>query len=180
MSYEIYKSVTQTADGKFKCISSSSNTYPLDFREWTMDYFDKEFPTATVEEKRACWMIHSTYWGDKFYQSNWKKEQKLGNEFMREHGYTYEDISKDKFKWLAYAREFLLWKKERAKIKLKKYIVSMTFSCTRQYVGKKSSRHVWPVYNREKAKIFKAYCKEDVERLFSGYNRYEPQIEEVE
>ena len=180
MSYEIYKSVTQLIDGKFKCVSSSSNVYPHHFGEWVMDYFDKEFPTATAEEKKACWMIYSTYSGDKFYQSNWKKEQKLGNDFMREHGYTCEDITKDKAKWLTYAREFLKWKKEKSKIKMKKYVVSMTFSWTRYYVSKKSSRRVWPTENKCNAKVFKARCPEDIERLFSGYSKYEPLVEEVE
>ena len=179
MSYEIYKSVTQLGDGTFECVSSSNNVYPHHFGKWNMKYFNDEFPNATNEERKACWMIYSTYTGDKFYQANWKKLQKLGNQFMMEHGYTYEDICKDKIKWLQYAREFLLWKKEKSKIKMKKYVVSMIFNSGRLWITKKTSARVFGTEYKPAAKIFKAYCKEDLERLLSGYSSHELIVEEV-
>lgn len=180
MSYEIYKSVSQLADGRFKCVSSSNNVYPHHFGEWIMDYYSKEFPNANPAELKACWMLASSYHGDKFYQSNWKKEQKLATTFLSEKHYKW-DFMQDKLKHFNYAKEFLEWKKAKAKVKMKKFIVSMVFSAiSREYIGKKSSRRVWSVDDKEKAKVFKAYCKEDVEKLFSGYSKYEPLIEEVE
>ena len=180
MSYEIYKSVKQLVDGTFECVSSSSNVYPKDFRKWNMNYFNKEFPTVTNEEKRALWMLFSRHWGDKFYQSNWKNDQKLASKFCQEKGYnTWEVARTDKDLFLKYAQEFIEWKKDKTKIKKHKYVVSMIFGFSREYVGKKSSKRVWPSYSKNGAKVFKAETSQDVLNLFSGYSKYEPQVEEI-
>ena len=98
---------------------------------------------------------------------------------MKERDYDWWTHSKDKDLWLQYAREFIEYKKTHTKITKKVFVVSMLFSGSRNYVQKKSSRHVWPIYDKSLAKRFTAETKEEIEKLFAGYEQYKPQVEEA-
>lgn len=179
MSYEIYKSIKQLPDGTFDCICASSNVFPKDWSHYHMTYFNQEFPTANNDELRAIFELYSTGSGDRFYSASWKKNVKLASKFMKERNYDWWTHSKNKDLWLQYAREFIEYKKTQTKITKKVFVVSMLFCGSRNYVKKKSSRHVWPIYNKSLAKRFTAETKEEIEKLFDGYQTYKPIVEEV-
>lgn len=183
MSYEIYKSIKQLPNGDFECVSASSNTTNVygcrDFNRWTMTYFTKEYPTANRDELRAIWELYSTGSGDRFYSASWKKNQALASKFMKERDYDWWVHSKDPDLWLEYAREFIEYKKTQTKVTKKKFVVSMLFCGSRNYVKKKSSRRVWPIYYKDKAKVFMAESAEELAKQFVGYDQYKPEIEEV-
>ena len=180
MSYEIYKSIKQLPNGDFDCVCASSNVFPKDWSHYIMTFFTKEFPTANNDELRAIFELYSTGSGDRFYSASWKKNISLASKFMKERDYDWWTHSKDKDLWLQYAREFIEYKKTQTKIVKKTFVVSMMFSTiSREYVGKKSSRRVWPAYYKADAKRFIAETKEEVEKLFKGYQTYQPIVEEV-
>jgi hypothetical protein len=98
---------------------------------------------------------------------------------MKEKGYDWWVHSKDKDLWLQYAQEFIEYKKVST-YKKRKFVVSMMFSSvSREYVGKKSSRHVWPAYNKADAKVYTAADEQDILNMFKGYDRYQVQVEEI-
>lgn len=179
MSYEIYKSIKQLPNGDFDCVCASSNVFPKDWSHYVMTYFSKEFPTANNDELRAVFELYSTGSGDRFYSASWKNNISLASKFMKERDYDWWMHSKDKDLWLQYAREFIEYKKTHTKITKKVFVVSMLFSGSRNYVQKKSSRHVWPTYHKADAKRFTAETKEEIEKLFAGYEQYKPQVEEA-
>jgi hypothetical protein len=98
---------------------------------------------------------------------------------MKEHEYDWWVHSKDEALWLEYAREFIEYKKTKTKVTKKKFVVSMLFCGSRNYVLKKSSRRVWPIYHKDKAKVFLAESAEELAKQFVGYDQYKPEIEEV-
>ena len=55
----------------------------------------------------------------------------------------------------------------------------MLFSGSRNYVVKKSTRRVWPIFDKAKAKVFTAESITDVENMFTGYASYKPIVEEI-
>ena len=179
MSYEIYKSIKQLPNGDFDCICASNNTFPKDWSRYVMTFFTKEFPAANNDELRAIFELYSTGSGDRFYSASWKKNVSLASKFMKERDYNWQTYSKDKDLWLQYAREFIEYKKTQTKITKKVFVVSMLFGWSRNYVQKKSSRHVWPIDDKSLAKRFTAETKEEIEKLFAGYEQYKPQVEEI-
>lgn len=179
MSYEIYKSIKQLDDGTFQVVCASSNVFPKYWCDYHMTYFKDNWPDATNEEQRALWELYSTGSGDHFYPANWKHNQTLAAKFMKEHEYDWWVHSKDEALWLEYVREFIEYKKTKTKITKKKFVVSMLFCGSRNYVLKKSSRRVWPIYHKDKAKVFMAESAEELAKQFVGYDQYKPEIEEV-
>lgn len=178
MSYEIYKSIKQLPDGTFQVVCASNNIYPKYWSNYHMTYFKDTWPTATNEEQKALWELYSTGSGDRFYPANWKANQSLASKFMKERNYDWWVHSKDKDLWLQYAQEFIEYKRINV-FKARKYVVSMMFSGTREYVGKKSSRRVWPAYNKAEAKVFKATSEQEILDLLKGYAKYQLQVEEI-
>ena len=184
MSYEIYKSIKQLDDGRFECISASSNCTNMnggrDFSHWVMDYFNNEFPSATNKEKRACWILYSTYCSDVFYQSYWKKDQELAHKFLKDNGYADSIFHKtNKDLWLDAAREFLKYKTNLSLVKKKSFIVSMYFNSGKHYVGRLNRKTCSATFSKESAKIFKAYDIKEIEDKFKGYAQYSPTVEEI-
>lgn len=179
MSYEIYKSIKQLPNGDFDCICASNNISPKYWSHYIMTFFTKEFPAANNDELRAIFELYSTGSGDRFYSASWKKNVSLASKFMKERDYNWQTYHKDKDLWLQYAREFVEYKKTQTKITKKVFVVSMLFGWSRNYVQKKSSRRVWPIDNKSLAKRFTAETKEEIEKLFVGYEQYKPQVEEV-
>lgn len=179
MSYEIYKSIKQLDDGTFQVVCASSNVYPKYWSDYHMTYFKDNWPDATNEEQRALWELYSTGSGDHFYPANWKHNQTLAAKFMKEHEYDWWVHSKDEALWLEYAREFIEYKKTQTKVTKKKFVVSMLFCGSRNYVKKKSCRRVWPIYYKAEAKVFTAESADELLKQFAGYDQYEPQVEEV-
>lgn len=176
MSYEIYKSIRQNADGSFDVVSASSNTYTWDnkrdFRPFHMTYFNDKFPTATKNEKKALWWLHSTYSGDKFYPANWKLAKKLANQFMNEKGYDSKIFS-DETQWLNAARELLEYIKAQKDSKdVKNYVV---YFPGYGYVGKLTTRRAIPTSDINYAKVFKMDL-EDLKQRFKNYEKYQPEF----
>lgn len=178
MSYEIYKSVKQNADGTFDCVCSPNNISPLYWSNYHMTYFNDEFPSANKDELRAIWELYSTGSGDHFYSSSWKKNQKLAGKFMKEHNYDWWDFHKNKDLWLSYAREFIAYKKNESKKSKKTFVVTMEFGSYRQYIWKKGVKRVWATDLKSCAKKFKAESEEEVMKEFAGYDLYKPIVEE--
>lgn len=167
MSYDIYKSIKQLEDGSFECVVASSNCFNYDntraFSKSVITYFNREFPDALNEEKRACWLLYSTYSGDKFYPSNWKADQKLAYQFLNEINKSYRDFAGNAAEHLFLAREFLTWRAERIRSRvIKKYIVKVN---DYKYVSKKSSTRLYCVMDKEGAKVFKKDLDELKEML---------------
>ena len=180
MSYEIYKSIKQLPDGTFDCVCASSNVFPKYWSKYHMTYFSDEYPMANKEELRAIFELYSTGSGDRFYSASWKNNVCLASKFMNEKGYDWWVHSKDKDSWLRYAREFIDYKASKSAGPKRRFVVSMMFSSiSREYVRKKSSRHVWPAYNKADAKVYVAETDAEVLDLFKGYDRYQVQVEEV-
>ena len=98
---------------------------------------------------------------------------------MTENGYDWWTHTNDTALWLRYAQEFTKYKKQKAKTIKKKFVVSMLFSGSRNYVVKKSTRRVWPIFDKAKAKVFTAESITDVENMFTGYASYKPIVEEI-
>lgn len=165
MSYEIYKSIKQLENGAFEVVSSSNNVYPKDFKKWTMNYFNEEYPNTTNQEKRALWILYSVYSGDKFYLSTWKKAQKLACKFLAENNFDYEIIYKNKDLFVKYAKDFIKYEKEYNK-KALNYKVALNGA----WVYKKTTRRSFLTSNIEEAQVFKKTTIEELEKLFSGYN----------
>ena len=178
MSYEIYKSIKQLNDGTFQVVCASSNVYPKYWSNYHMTYFKDTWPTATNEEQKALWELYSTGSGDRFYPANWKHNQTLAAKFMKEKGYDWWVHSKDEALWLQYAQEFIEYKKVST-YKKRKFVVSMMFGGTREYVKKKSSRHTWPAWNKADAKVYTAVDEQDILNMFRGYDQYQVQVEEI-
>ena len=179
MSY-IYQSISQLfEDGTFMVICASSSEYHKHFKSYHMTWFKDNWPTATPDEQRALWELYATGSGDRFYPANWKKNVKLATKFMTEKGYDWWTHSSDPALWLAYAQEFIKYKKAKAKLIKKKFVVSMLFCGSRNYVVKKSTRRVWPIADKAKAKVFTAESITDVENMFRGYTSYKPIVEEI-
>ena len=179
MSYEIYKSIKQLGDGTFEVVCASSNVYPKHWSNYHMTWFKDNWPDASIDEQRALWELYSTGSGDRFYSANWKNNQKLASKFLRDNGYDWWTYSKDPALWLKYAQEFIDYKKQKASATKKKFVVSMLFCGSRNYVVKKSSRRVWPIFDKAKAKVFVAESITDVENMFTGYASYKPIVEEI-
>lgn len=179
MSYAIYKSIKQLPDGSFQCVCASSNVFPKHWSNYHMTYFNDEFPTANKEELRAIWELYSTGSGDHFYSASWKKNQQLASKFMKERGYDWWTHGKDKDLWLQYAREFIEYKKSYEGSPKRKFVISMIFCGSRAYVLKKSSRRVWPISDKSKAKVFTAESDTELLKLFEGYSSYSPQAHEL-
>ena len=179
MSYEIYKSINQLGDGTFMVMCASSNDYPKYFHSYHMTWFKDNWPTATPDEQRALWELYSIGSGERFYPANWKKNKKLADKFMTENGYDWWTHTNDPALWLKYAQEFIKYKKAKAKTIKKKFVVSMLFCGSRNYVVKKSTRRVWPIFDKAKAKVFTAESITDVENMFTGYASYKPIVEEI-
>ena len=180
MSYEIYKSIKQLPNGDFECVSASSNTYDVygnrDFKRWIMTYFSKEYPECSNEVKRALWVLESPRTGDTFYPSNWKADQKLASQFMKDKGYSYDVRDKDKMLWISYANEFVKYKQNLHKNQKKKeYYVTIKG----QYVERKTASKVFLTYHRNEAKVYKAYSDKEVLDMFKGYSSYGVLIKEV-
>lgn len=181
MSYTIYKNIRQNADGTFDCVCASSNLFNartggLVFENYHMNYFNQTFPTATNKEKKACWLLYSTWNGDKFYPKAWKDGQALASQFMKEFEIDYEDFYKDSVKWLNYAKKFIEYQKTlKQTVKKSKFIVRFWNG---QYVYKKTAKRCSTVMDSVNAKVFYSDLK-SLENQFKGYSHCSPKFIEV-
>lgn len=181
MSYTIYKNIKQNIDGTFDCVCAESNLFNARtggriFNEYHMTYFNQMFPTATNKEKKACWLLYSTWNGDKFYPKAWKDGQDLAAQFMKEYEIDSEDFYKDTTKWLNYAKEFVNYQKlMKAKVKKSKFIVQFWNG---QYVYKKAAKSCTTVMDKVNAKVFYTDL-ESLQNKFKGYSNCSPKFIEV-
>lgn len=169
MSYEIYKSVKQLPDGTFECVSASSNETDVygnrPFKKWIMDYYNKQYPDVSNQIKRALLILDSTYDGTFFYPANWKQDQKLACQFMRERSYDWQVSHKDRNLWVKYAKEFICYKEEKHSVKKKVFVVEINSN----FVESKTSKKVFLTPFKRDAKLFRAYDISEIETMFSGY-----------
>ena len=128
-----------------------------------MTYFNDKFPTASNDEKLACWMLYGLYLGDVFYQEKYKKMQAAAGKFMAEKGYDHEIFYNNPDLWLQYAREFLTVYNSRGACN---YKVALN-SC---WVVRKLKNKCRTSNNPGIAHIFKGYTVAELKEMFKYYD----------
>ena len=180
MSYEIYKSIKQHKDNTFTIVSASSNVYDMynhrSFDTHEVTYFKDNWPNATNAEARAIWALMSVWNGDKFYPSNWKKEQRLASKFVSINGISYEKFNRSNTGYvLDVAKQFIEYKNSlNASKNIKYYLVIIS----NQYVERRSKSKCYLGINKDNAKLFKGDLN-DLKDKFAGYNKYGVTFQEV-